>query len=135
MDSITTVSTSSILMHYKQYLTSYFNGTNLLFDLHLQQPRTQFQQKVRAVLLNIKTGVNESNPPFNKILHNSIASFCNHIAFIITCYQVIEGNLPLEEYAQTFSRKQRRRQHELYHCNSMMQLLDTKSFHQQSNIS
>jgi len=133
---------SPLFRQCQQQLTAYFNGTNLLFDLPLEQPGTEFQQKVWAGLLNIKAGATMSYLSFSKQLGNSKATRAvgtangkNNIAIIVPCHRVIGSNGQLAGYVGGLWRKQWLLQHEAKHCNGVVPLFDTEIFHQQSNIS
>lgn len=120
-----------------QQLDAYFNGHNLEFDLPLQQPGTEFQQKVWTGLCNIKPGNTISYLSFSKQLGNAkairavgTANGRNNIAIIVPCHRVIGSNGKLVGYAGELWRKQWLLQHEAKYCNGVQHLFDTNSSQQ-----
>jgi methylated-DNA-[protein]-cysteine S-methyltransferase len=118
----------------QKQLDAYFNGTNLQFDLPLQQSGTEFQQKVWAGLCNIKPGNTISYLSFSKQLGNAkairavgTANGSNNIAIIVPCHRVIGSNGQLVGYAGELWRKQWLLQHEAKYCNGVQDLFYTDS--------
>lgn len=130
----TATPTFPLLQQCQQQLDAYFDGSNLQFDLPIQQPGTEFQQKVWAGLLNIKAGSTLSYLSFSKQLGNTkairavgTANGRNNIAIIVPCHRVIGSNGQLVGYAGGLWRKQWLLQHEAKHCNGVQSLFNNSS--------
>lgn len=130
----TAIATTPLLKECHQQLNAYFQGSNLQFDLPIQQTGTEFQQKVWAGLLNIKAGQTLSYLSFSKQLGNTkairavgTANGRNNIAIIVPCHRVIGSNGQLVGYAGGLWRKQWLLQHEAKHCNGVQSLFNNSS--------
>ena len=104
--------TPQLLFKAAAQFQEYFSGTRTAFDLPLQQPGTEFQQKVWAELCKIPFGETISYLELAKRLGDvksiraaGTANGKNNIAIIVPCHRVIGSDGSLTGYAGGLFRK------------------------------
>ncbi len=120
-----------ILKKTVQQLNDYFSGSNLSFDIPLNQSGTAFQQKVWKELLNIKKGATISYLELSKRLGDikairavGTANGRNTVAIIVPCHRVIGSNGSLVGYGGDLWRKKWLLDHEAKFSNGVQVLFD-----------
>jgi methylated-DNA-[protein]-cysteine S-methyltransferase len=120
---------SVVLRECVHQLDQYFSGSNLFFDLPLEQPGTVFQKNVWNELKQIKPGATMSYMQLSKKLGNAKAIRAvgnangkNTIAIIVPCHRVIGTNGHLVGYAGDLWRKKWLLQHEARYLNGVQTL-------------
>lgn len=110
-------------------LNDYFSGKNVHFQIPIQQPGTEFQQKVWAELCHIKPGQTISYLTLSKNLGNTkairaagTANGKNNIAIVVPCHRVIGSNGSLVGYGGGLWRKKWLLDHEAKYCNGQQEL-------------
>lgn len=110
---------SPLLEKCAKQIDEYFSGERTVFDLPLQQPGTEFQQKVWAELLNIPFGKTISYLTLAQRLGDEkviraagTANGKNNIAIIVPCHRVIGSDGSLTGYAGGLWRKEWLLRHE-----------------------
>lgn len=100
-------------------LEAYFKGERKDFDLPLQQPGTDFQQKVWQLLTEIPYGTTTNYLSLARRVGNEksiravgTTNGKNNIAIIVPCHRVIGSNGSLVGYAGGLGRKQWLLEHE-----------------------
>ena len=121
--------TSSTLSRCIQQLNDYFAGRLFSFDLILNQPGTDFQQKVWSELCHINYGKTISYLELSKRLGNTkairaagTANGRNNIAIIVPCHRVIGSDGSLVGYAGSLWRKKWLLEHEGRYGNGVQTL-------------
>jgi methylated-DNA-[protein]-cysteine S-methyltransferase len=105
--------TSPVLNLTIKQLDEYFAGERKIFDLPINQPGTDFQQRVWQQLLQIPYGVtisyaqmsNQMNSPL-AIRAIAAANGKNNLWIVVPCHRVIGSNGSLTGYAGGLWRKQ-----------------------------
>jgi methylated-DNA-[protein]-cysteine S-methyltransferase len=105
--------TSPVLNEAIKQLDEYFAGERKVFDLPINQPGTDFQQRVWRHLLQIKYGVtisyaqmsNQMNSPL-AIRAIAAANGKNNLWIVVPCHRVIGSDGSLTGYAGGLWRKQ-----------------------------
>jgi AraC family transcriptional regulator of adaptative response/methylated-DNA-[protein]-cysteine methyltransferase len=104
----------------KSELAEYFEGTRKTFNIKLDTPGTDFQQKVWSALLSIPYGQTASYAEQAKRLGDpkavravASANGFNRVAIVIPCHRVIGSDGSLTGYAGGLERKKWLLQHEL----------------------
>jgi methylated-DNA-[protein]-cysteine S-methyltransferase len=102
----------ALLVDAKRQLLEYFSGSRKDFSLPLQQPGTEFQQRVWAELCKIPFGETISYLELAKRLGDvksiraaGTANGKNNIAVIVPCHRVIGSDGSLTGYAGGMHRK------------------------------
>jgi methylated-DNA-[protein]-cysteine S-methyltransferase len=120
---------STTLSRCIKQLDDYFAGRLFSFDLLLDQPGTDFQQKVWAELCHIKYGKTISYLELSKRLGNTkairaagTANGRNNIAIIVPCHRVIGSDGSLVGYAGSLWRKKWLLEHEGRYGNGVQTL-------------
>lgn len=118
-----------VLQQTVAQLNHYFSGSNLNFNIPLQQQGTPFQQSVWQALLQIPAGSTMSYMQLSKLLGNTkairavgTANGKNNIAIIVPCHRVIGSNGSLVGYAGGTWRKQWLLAHEAKYCSGVQTL-------------
>lgn len=123
------ITQSPTLLRCIQQLDDYFAGKNLEFKLTLNQPGTDFQQKVWAELCRIQKGNTISYHELSRRIGNvkairaaGTANGKNNIAIIVPCHRVVGSNGTLVGYAGGLWRKKWLLDHEAKHCHGQQTL-------------
>jgi methylated-DNA-[protein]-cysteine S-methyltransferase len=118
-----------LLQTCRQQLDEYFAGQRKEFDLPLEQPGTEFQQKVWQLLLKIPFGKTVSYNDLSKqygdvkaIRAVASANGKNNLAIIVPCHRVIGSNQSLTGYAGGLWRKKWLLEHEAKYHSGVMTL-------------
>jgi len=113
----------------RQQLLAYFDGVLKAFSLPVQQPGTDFQQKVWQQLMQIAYGETVSYLDVAKRLGDpkviraaASANGKNNLAIIIPCHRVVGKNGALTGYAGDLWRKRWLLEHEQKHGHLPVQL-------------
>lgn len=109
-----------LLLQCKLQLEKYFSGELQHFDLPLQQPGTEFQQKTWTLLSRIPFGktisyhqLSQQYGDVKAIRALASANGKNNIAIIVPCHRVIGSNGSLTGYAGGLWRKNWLLEHEM----------------------
>lgn len=118
-----------LLQQCTHQLAEYFSGKRKAFSLSLQQQGTPFQQKVRALLLQIPFGKTISYNQLSQqygdpkaIRAVASANGKNNFAVIVPCHRVIGSNHSLTGYAGGLWRKKWLLEHEARYAAGVEQL-------------
>ena len=113
-------STPPLIENCIQQLDEYFSGNRKIFELPIQQPGTDFQQKVWAELQKISFGETITYLELAKRLGDvksiraaGSANGKNNLAVIVPCHRVIGSNGKLVGYAGGIWRKKHLLLHEM----------------------
>lgn len=111
-DIVTPTGFTPILQQCVEELIEYFNGNRISFDIPVNQPGTEFQQKVWSELLNISYGKTISYSQLAKNLGDAnciraaaASNGKNNLLIIVPCHRVIGTNQSLVGYAGGLWRK------------------------------
>lgn len=102
----------TLLLQCKQQLQEYFDGIRQVFDLPVDQPGSDFQQRVWQELLTIPYGATISYLQQSKQLGDpksiravGTTNGKNNLAIVVPCHRVIGSNGALTGYAGGVWRK------------------------------
>ena len=111
-DIVTPAGFTPLLQQCVEELIEYFNGNRTAFDIPVNQPGTDFQQRVWSELLNIQYGKTISYALLAKRLGDpncvraaAASNGKNKLMIVVPCHRVIGSNQSLVGYAGGLWRK------------------------------